>query len=257
MKHRQLRVNELVKRELSGIIAREINFEGALVSINAVDVAPDLKSAQVFVSTLGAGNGKSVIDKLEAFRPALQAALSRHVVLKYTPTLKFVADDSVVRGTVQLENAKRAPAVCETKMEAVDRARELTKVAPLGQVIIQRKDDFIQEESASVGGFKETAAFGSSELLGSPRMKELVDDMKTRYPDRFIFFDVPPVLCAADALAFAPLVDHILVVVRAGSTSIQDVQKSLQLLPKEKIIGLVLNRQNFTADPYGLYFTKK
>ena len=74
MKHRQLRVNELVKRELSGIIGREINFEGALVSINAVDVAPDLKSAQVFVSTLGAGNGKGVIDKLEAHRSALQGA---------------------------------------------------------------------------------------------------------------------------------------------------------------------------------------
>ena len=71
MKHRQLRVNEVVKRELSGIIAREINFEGALVSINAVDVAPDLKSAHVFVSILGAGNGGNVIDKLEAHRPAL------------------------------------------------------------------------------------------------------------------------------------------------------------------------------------------
>ena len=68
MKHRQLRVNEVVKRELSGIIAREINFEGALVSINAVDVSPDLKSAHVFVSTLGANNLASVIDKLEAHR---------------------------------------------------------------------------------------------------------------------------------------------------------------------------------------------
>ena len=52
MKHRQLRVNELVKRELSSTIAREINFEGALVSINAVDVAPDLKSAHVFTEFL-------------------------------------------------------------------------------------------------------------------------------------------------------------------------------------------------------------
>lgn len=111
------------------------------------------------------------------------------------------------------------------------------------------------EKMTIISGGRTTV--GSSELLGSPRMKELVDDMKSRYPDRFIFFDVPPVLCAADALAFAPLVDHILVVVRAGSTSIQDVKKSLQLLPKEKIIGLVLNRQDFTADPYGLYFTKK
>jgi len=103
MKHRLLRVNEVVKRELSAIIAREINFQGALVSINAVDVAPDLKSANVFVSTLGAANGKSVIDKLEAHRPALQAALSRHVVLKYTPHLIFHLDESIKRGARVLE----------------------------------------------------------------------------------------------------------------------------------------------------------
>jgi ribosome-binding factor A len=103
MKHRQLRVNELVKRELSGIIAREINFEGALVSINAVDVAPDFKNAHVFVSTLGANNRDSVIDKLEAHRAALQAELSRHVVLKYTPHLIFRLDESIKRGARVLE----------------------------------------------------------------------------------------------------------------------------------------------------------
>ena len=53
MKHRMLRVNEVVKRELSGILAREISFEGALVTINHVDVKSDLKSAHVFVSVLG------------------------------------------------------------------------------------------------------------------------------------------------------------------------------------------------------------
>src|SRR5438067_12725841 len=103
MKHRQLRVNELVKRELSAIIAREINFEGVLVSVNAVDVTPDLKSAHVFVSILGPATGASVIDKLEARRPALQAELSRHVVLKYTPHLIFHLDDSIERGSRVLE----------------------------------------------------------------------------------------------------------------------------------------------------------
>ena len=103
MKHRLLRVNEVVKRELSGIIAREINFEGALVSVNAVDVVPDLKSAHVFVSTLGADNGKRVIDKLEAHRAALQAELSRNVVLKYTPHLIFHLDESIKRGARVLE----------------------------------------------------------------------------------------------------------------------------------------------------------
>ena len=55
------------------------------------------------MSNLGAGNCKSVIDKLEAHRPALQAALSRHVVLKYTPQLIFHLDESIKRGARVLE----------------------------------------------------------------------------------------------------------------------------------------------------------
>src|ERR1700731_3181539 len=103
MKHRMLRVNEVVKRELSGIIAREMSFEGALVSINHVDVTPDLKNAHVFVSVLGSADGASVINKLEAHRPALQAELSRRVVLKYTPHLVFHLDDSIQRGARVIE----------------------------------------------------------------------------------------------------------------------------------------------------------
>jgi ribosome-binding factor A len=103
MKHRLLRVNKLVKRELSGIIAREINFEGALVSINHVDVAADLKNADVFVSVLGPGNGAEVISKLESNRPLLQMELGRHLTLKYTPHLLFRLDDSIARGSRIIE----------------------------------------------------------------------------------------------------------------------------------------------------------
>jgi ribosome-binding factor A len=103
MKHRHLRVNELVKRELSLTIAREIDFEGVLVSINDVDVAADLKTAHVFVSTLGSAKAASVIETLEAHRPMLQTELSRHVVLKYTPHLIFHLDESIQRGARVLE----------------------------------------------------------------------------------------------------------------------------------------------------------
>jgi len=103
MKLRQLRVNELVKRELSRIIARDVSFEGALVTVNDVNVTPDLKNGHVFVSILGPATGASVIDKLEAHRAALQAELSRHVVLKYTPHLVFHLDDSIERGTRVIE----------------------------------------------------------------------------------------------------------------------------------------------------------
>jgi non-specific protein-tyrosine kinase len=91
---------------------------------------------------------------------------------------------------------------------------------------------------------------GTSELLGSPRIKELVAEMKTRYPDRFVIFDVPPVLVTADALAFAPLVDYVIMVVQAGKTPLPDVQKALGMLPKEKVLGMVLNRHEASKKPY-------
>jgi protein-tyrosine kinase len=82
----------------------------------------------------------------------------------------------------------------------------------------------------------------SSELLGSPGMEALVKEMKSRYPERYVFFDVAPVLVGADAPAFAPLVDYIVFVVQAGRTSLQDINKAIKMLPREKILGLVLNR---------------
>ena len=103
MKHRLLRVNELLKRELSTIITREITFDGVLVTVNQVDVTPDLKSAHVYVSVLGSEGRKDVLPKLEANRAALQADLSKHVVLKYTPHLVFHLDDSIERGARVLE----------------------------------------------------------------------------------------------------------------------------------------------------------
>ena len=103
MKHRLLRVNELVKRELSAIIAREVTFESAIVTVSHVNVTADLKSAHVFVSVLGSEAGDSVMSKLESHRAALQADLARHVVLKYTPHLVFHLDDSIERGTRVIE----------------------------------------------------------------------------------------------------------------------------------------------------------
>lgn len=82
----------------------------------------------------------------------------------------------------------------------------------------------------------------SAEILGSPRMKELISEMKGRYPERYILFDVPSILTGADVLTFASLVDWVIVVVQAGKTSMDDVKKAVQFLPKDKILGFVLNR---------------
>jgi ribosome-binding factor A len=114
MKHRLLRVNEMLKRELSGLITREMNFEQGLVSINRVDITSDLKNAHVFVSVLGT-TGASVINQLEAHRAALQSALAKHVVLKYTPHLVFHLDDSIERGTRVIEIIQEIDSARENK----------------------------------------------------------------------------------------------------------------------------------------------
>lgn len=103
MKHRLLRVNELVKRELSSLIARELTFDNALVTVNDVNVTPDLKNAHVYVSVLGSATRGSAMAKLEENRATLQALLAKHVVLKYTPHLTFHLDDSIERGARVIE----------------------------------------------------------------------------------------------------------------------------------------------------------
>jgi ribosome-binding factor A len=103
MKHRLLRVNELLKRELSALLVREMDFDDVLVTVNQVDVTPDLKSAHVYVSVLGENGRTNVIAELEEARAMLQHDLSKHVILKYTPHLIFHLDDSIERGSRVLE----------------------------------------------------------------------------------------------------------------------------------------------------------
>ena len=94
----------------------------------------------------------------------------------------------------------------------------------------------------------------SAELLGSQRMKELVAEMKSRYGDRYVIFDTPPLLSGADALIFSQLVDGIVMVVEEGRTPIKEVEKALDLIPKEKFLGFVLNKARITQKGYYGYY---
>ncbi len=99
MSKRLLRVSELLKRELSNYISRELEFQNVLVSIHGVDVTPNLKKAHVFVGVIGDQNViTGVIKKLNRNRVAMQAYIGKRVTMKFTPRLEFHADDSVERG---------------------------------------------------------------------------------------------------------------------------------------------------------------
>ena len=99
------RVRELLKRELGEIIRRELPLEEAgLITVNEVGVAPDLKSATVFVGVIGTPEQrKKAANLLEKESKRIQGMIGRAVVLKYTPHLKFVIDEAIERGNRVLE----------------------------------------------------------------------------------------------------------------------------------------------------------
>jgi len=107
------------------------------------------------------------------------------------------------------------------------------------------------EKLTLISGGKTIA--NSAELLNSPKMKALVEEIKNRYDDRYVIFDTPPMLGWADATAFAPLVDCIIMVVEEGRTSIKDVKKALEMIPSEKFLGFVLNRRKVSSKKYYYY----
>jgi len=94
------RVRELLKRAIGEAIRREFNVNDVgLISVNDVDCAGDLKTASVFISILGtADQQKRGLAKLTEQRSRIQELMAKSIVLKYTPVLKFVTDDSLVRG---------------------------------------------------------------------------------------------------------------------------------------------------------------
>ena len=113
------RVRELLKREIGEVIRREFPVsEAGLVTVNDVDVAGDLHSAIVYISILGnADQQKNGIHLLSQHRKRIQSMVARGVVLKYTPTLRFVMDDSVVRGNRVLEIIEQLEKPSPTKPE--------------------------------------------------------------------------------------------------------------------------------------------
>ncbi len=94
------RVRELLKREIGELVRREIPPGNAgLITVNDVAVTSDLQSATVFVGILGnADQQKTAAAQLEGHRKHIQGMLGKAVILKYTPQLRFVIDDSIEQG---------------------------------------------------------------------------------------------------------------------------------------------------------------
>jgi ribosome-binding factor A len=97
---RMRRVDEAVREVLSDAISQQVKDPRVgFVTVTAVETAPDLRRARVFVSVLGdAGVRRRSMQGLQSAHGVLQRAVASELRLKHTPTLEFVYDDTSERG---------------------------------------------------------------------------------------------------------------------------------------------------------------
>jgi protein-tyrosine kinase len=93
-----------------------------------------------------------------------------------------------------------------------------------------------------------------TEMVASQRMSRLVNELANRYSDRVIIFDGPPLLSTPEAPILASLVGQVVFVIEAGKTPHAIVDDALGMVPKEKAIGLVLNKSESISNRGGYYY---
>jgi protein-tyrosine kinase len=92
----------------------------------------------------------------------------------------------------------------------------------------------------------------SSEILSSPRMATLIEEMKSRYPSRIVLLDMPPLLVCDDVLAFSPHLDAVLLVAADGETDQEDLKRTTAMLDQVNLLGIALNKSS--APNSGYYY---
>ena len=98
-----------------------------------------------------------------------------------------------------------------------------------------------------------TPQLHATELLASDAMERLLDELATRYPDRIVIFDSPPLLLTTEARVLATHMGQIVVVVQAERTLQRSVQEAIATIEACPVKLMVLNRARASAE--GSYAT--
>lgn len=99
MGQRMVRVNMLIREELSKIIHTHYQQEAVAITVTDVDIAPDLRQARVFYSVVGGAEYERTAARFfKIHARELKQRLTKRIVLKYTPHLTFVLDRGMERG---------------------------------------------------------------------------------------------------------------------------------------------------------------
>jgi receptor protein-tyrosine kinase len=96
----------------------------------------------------------------------------------------------------------------------------------------------------------------STELLASDKMLELVAEFASRYRDRIVIFDAPPLLGVNETAVVAGMCGQAVVVLEENATRLHELEKALSLLPQDLAVGFVMNKSRQSLEQgygYGYY----
>jgi len=94
MRNRIERINQLLQQKIAEILAKDFFVEGALITVQKVDIRKDLKYARIRVSILPYRDSGKIIKILKQQTPRIQEKLGNTLRMKFTPQVKFVVDSS-------------------------------------------------------------------------------------------------------------------------------------------------------------------
>ena len=98
-----------------------------------------------------------------------------------------------------------------------------------------------------------TSATNPSELLCSNKMRDLIEDLKSRYDDRYVIFDAPPGQFTAETAFLARMMDGVVFVVRYGRAAYEEISETVEIIGRERIFGVVFNASNERRREYRYY----
>jgi protein-tyrosine kinase len=90
----------------------------------------------------------------------------------------------------------------------------------------------------------------SAEIMASDRVKQLIRDLRERYKERIVIFDLPPLLSVDDAIAVLPQIDCVLMVVGNGMVTNLELDESLRHLHSTNLLGVILNKAEVQQQNY-------
>ncbi len=118
---RQLRVGELIRHFMAGMLARgEIHDDvlaSHVVTISEVRMTADLRLASVYVMPLGGKDVKPVLAALEGAKKYIRAEIAKSVNLKFAPDVRFLADESFDE-VLRIDEVLRSPHVLQDLKKA-------------------------------------------------------------------------------------------------------------------------------------------